>query len=154
MDVSASIAFETNSSCQPYRRQMRWWHWKRWKAYSIDASIFTPAFGFCAIAVTTEASYATCSRTLSNVSLIRSESVVLYSSSTKKRTLGLGSMDNHNTAKLTWYCDIWQFSPYTFLQRVDTILLQSFIRCLFGQSCDIFLIFAAGLNQVFFCTTV
>ena len=47
-------------------------------AYAIDPSILTPGLTLCAIADTIEASFATCSLTWSNVSLIKSDSVFSY----------------------------------------------------------------------------
>jgi len=58
---------------------------------AIDLSILTPGLTLCAIVDTIEASFATCSLSRSNVSLIRSDSVFSYPSLTETVKCGTSS---------------------------------------------------------------
>jgi hypothetical protein len=103
--------------------------------YAMDPSMLTPGFTFCAIAVTIEASFATCSRTWSNVSLIKLDSVSSYPSSTGGNVV-ICSTGEKNMAMRSWLTrdrNVWHFLPHYIFKRPYAIFLKNSIRFHLGE---------------------
>ena len=103
--------------------------------YAMDPSMLTPGFTFCAIAVTIEASFATCSRTWSNVSLIKLDRVSSYPSSTGGNVVICSTGDKNMAvrSRLTRDRNVWHFLPHYIFKRPYTIFLKNTIRFHLGE---------------------